>query len=926
MSIKKLVLIDGHALAYRMFFALPLEAFTTKDGEPTNATYGFTRTLMDLMFAKQPPQFLAVSFDVGRTFRDEMFPAYKGTREKMPDELRVQIDRIREVVKILNIPVLELENYEADDVLGTIARQAKPLGVPVHIITGDRDILQLVDENTVVELPKGRGQSQPQVYDHAKVVEKYGIRPDQIVDWKALEGDKSDNIPGVMGVGRKTAVKLLNQYQTLDEIYAHVDEIKGAMGKKVAAGREDAYLSQKLAQIVTDAPITFELAACEAQDFDPVPVIEMFRHLEFRSLTDMLLAHAPAGEVDHVPFVETETVVVRTKKQLDALAKALNSAELIAFDVETTGLDKISDKVVGICLAVAPPKAYYIPIAHVLNEGQSDAGQMSLFAGEVEYAPNQLSLEAVFAAIGPAMTNPDIGKVAHNAKFDYVVLQRAGLTVSPITFDTMLGEWITDPSSKHLGLKELSRHRLGVEMQNIEELIGKGKKQRPFSEVDIDDAAPYGAADADMTLRLVEPLMAELEEMGLSELMSLEMGVMPVLAAMEQEGVAIDADFFTDFSAELNKRMGELELEIFEVAGKQFNIKSTQQLSDVLFIDLGLPSDRLKKTKSGHFSTASGVLEGLKMADEFGIIKLIIEYREIGKILSTYVEALPLQVNKDTNRIHTSFRQTGAVTGRLASNNPNLQNIPIRSDLGRKVRRGFVARPGWQFIAADYSQVELRILAHVSGDVTLLQAFKDGEDIHRLTAAQVNGLELDEVTFEQRRQAKAVNFGLMYGMGPFRLANDNDMTLAEAENYIKGYFERFPGVRAYLDGTKESARIDGYVETLMGRRRYFGVFRSGGTNRQLIARAEREAVNYPIQGTAADIIKVAMIQLHQKLQDNFKARILLQVHDELILEAPDDEVEEVKQLVIDTMKGAFELDVPLNVEAEAGQNWYELKG
>lgn len=926
MSINKLVLIDGHALAYRMYFALPLAAFTTKEGEPTNATYGFTRTLLDLMFAKQPPKYLAVSFDVGKTFRDEMFEAYKGTREKMPDELRVQIDRIREVVRALNIPVLELDGYEADDVLGTIAKQAKPLGVPVHIITGDRDILQLVDDNTVVELPASRGKRQPEIYDTDKVIEKYGITPAQIIDWKALEGDKSDNIPGVMGVGRKTAVKLLNAYGTLDEIYANVEHIKGAMGKKVAAGKDNAYLSQKLATIVTDAPITLDIDACEAQDFDPNPVLDLFRTLEFRSLSNLVSEHAPDGELDHVEFAMTDTVTVRTQAQLDALVAELNSAELIAFDVETTGLNKINASVVGICLAVEEPKAYYIPIGHIVNEEQSDAGQMSLFGSEPELAEEQLPLATVLDAIRPAMTNPNIGKVAHNAKFDFVILQRAGLTVSPITFDTMLGEWLSDPSSKHLGLKDLARHRLGIEMQNIEELIGSGKKQIPFSQVDIVDAAPYGSADADMTLRLVEPVKKELDDKGIANLMTLEMAVMPVLAAMEQEGVAIDEAFFEGFSAELQLRINELQEEIYEIAGKTFNINSTQQLSDVLFLELNLPHERLKKTRSGHFSTASGVLQNLRMADDFGIVEKIIEYREIGKIKSTYVDSLPGEVNKTTGRIHTSFRQTGAVTGRLASNSPNLQNIPIRSELGRKVRRGFVARDGWQFVAADYSQVELRILAHVSGDETLLQAFRDGEDIHRLTAAQVNGIGLDEVSFVQRRQAKAVNFGLMYGMGPFRLANDNDMTLAEAENYIKEYFERFPGVRAYLDGTKQSARENGYVETLMGRRRYFPIFRQGGSaNRQFVARAEREAVNHPIQGTAADIIKVAMIELHERLLADFEARLLLQVHDELILEVPDSEVETVRALVIETMSSAFELDVPLKVEAAVGRNWYELK-
>ena len=928
MSINKLVLIDGHALAYRMYFALPLDAFTTKDGEPTNATYGFTRTLMELMFADQPPKYLAVSFDVGRTFRDDMFDAYKGTREKMPDELRLQIDRIREVVRALNIPVMELDGYEADDVLGTIAKQARPLSVPVHIITGDRDLLQLVDENTAIELPPSRYQRQKRIYNEARVIEEYQLTPKQIVDWKALEGDKSDNIPGVAGVGKKTAVRLLNEYKTLDAIYENLEHIQKRWRTKLEAGKDNAYLSYKLATIVTDAPITLDLDACVLADFDAEGAADLFRKLEFRSLTDMLLQHAPSGDVQTEEFPPTETVIVRTEKELKKLVKALNSAEIIAFDVETTGLDKLSAEVVGICLAVDPPTAYYIPVGHIANEAQANSGQMSLFASEPQLAPDQLPLKRVLDAIRPAMTNPKIGKVAHNAKFDYMILKRAGLDVSPITYDTMLAEFLVDPGSKHLGLKDLVRHRLGVEMQNIEELIGKGRKQRPFSEVEIADAAPYGSADADMTLRLMSALQADVKELGLEDLMAFDMQLVPVLAAMEFEGIGLDVKFFLELSERLNSRIGELEKEIFEIVGHPFNINSTRQLSDVLFTELQLPTDRLKKTKSGHYSTASGVLQNLKMADEDGIIKLVLEYREIGKIRSTYVEALPQLVNKQTGRIHTSLKQTGAVTGRLSSNSPNLQNIPIRTELGRQVRKGFVARPGWKFVAADYSQVELRILAHVSQDEALLDAFRNDLDIHRATAASVHDVPLEEVTFEQRRFAKAVNFGLMYGMGAFRLARDSDLTLAEAENFIKTYFERFPGVRAYLDDTKTQAHQDAYVETLMGRRRYFPVFKRGGVrNRQYVAAAEREAINHPIQGTAADIIKIAMIRLHNILNEGgYKTRMLLQVHDELILEAPDDEVEAIKTLLEETMSGAFELDVPLKVEAEVAQNWYDLKG
>lgn len=929
MTLNQLVLIDGHALAYRMFYALPLEAFTIKTGEPTNATYGFIRTVLERILADQPPQYFAVSFDVGATFRDELFEAYKGTREKMPDELRLQIERIKEVLVALNVPILEVDGYEADDVLGTIARQAKPHGVPVHIITGDRDLLQLVDANTQVELP-ARGSRPPEVFDETAVTDYFGVRPDQVVDWKALVGDTSDNIPGVAGVGQKTASKLLNEYETLDNIYANVDKIKGAMGKKVAAGKENAYLSQKLARIVTDVPIELDLAACVASDFDAAEVLTLFQELEFRTLTRMLQDEmGEEGIIDATPDpveAPTETVIVRTAAQLADMVQKLNSAKLIAFDVETTSLDKMEAELVGFCLAVEKPVAYYVPVGHLANKAQATSGQMGLFAGKPELAAEQLPLQMVIEAIRPAMTNPRIGKVAHNAKYDYTILDRHDLTVTPITFDTMIAEWLTDPATKHKGLKDLAFHRLGMEMTTIETLIGKGKNQRPFSEVPIEDAAPYGAADADMTLRLVKPLQDEIKEKALEKILDLEIPLIPVLSDMEQAGIGLDANYLGQMSQDVAARLHALERDIYEIADMQFNINSTQQLSDVLFKKMMLPTEGLKKTRSGYYSTAANVLDDLKKLDDSGIIDAIIEYRELGKLQSTYIDALPQMVNPEDGRIHTSFNQTGAITGRIASNSPNLQNIPIRSEVGQQIRQGFVAQPGHYFLAADYSQVELRILAHVSQDAALLEAFRLDQDIHSTTAAAVYGIDLADVTYNQRRFAKAVNFGLIYGMGAFRLARDSELTLAEAENYIKGYFERFPGIRRYLDGTKELAKEQKYVETLLGRRRYFPVFNGSmsGANRQAWLRAEREAINHPIQGTAADIIKIAMLNLHEKLKP-YGARMLLQVHDELLLEVPDEELDVIRPLMIETMSSAYKIDVPLKVEASVGRNWLALK-
>ena len=939
--IHKLLLIDGHALAYRMFYALPVEQFTTKQGEPTNATFGFTRTLLEQILAQQPPKYLAVSFDLGGSFRDSLYEEYKGTRAKMPDELRLQIERIKEVVKTMNIPIWEMEGFEADDLLGTVARQAKGLSVPVHIITGDRDLLQLVDDNTMVELPpSGKFQREAQRFDVGAVEAKYGLLPPQIVDFKALVGDVSDNIPGVKGIGEKTATRLLQQYGTLDGVYAHLDELKKGEREKLEAERETAYLSLTLARIVVDAPITLELEACLAHDFNAAAVLDLFRELEFRSLSRMLAekvtteggtaaaADTPAPDDTSALGGPYETITVRTPAQLQALAKALNQASMISFDLETTSLDKMVAEIVGVCLAVEPGLGYYIPVGHRQNQAQTTSGQMNLFAGEPKRAEGQLDLQAVLDAIRPALTNPKIEKVAHNAKYDYTILDRAGVRATPITFDTMIGEWLTDPDTKFKGLKDLDRQRLHIEMTEIEKLIGTGKAQRSFAEVPIEDAAAYGAADAVMTLRLVQPLRDEITRLKLDKILDIEMPLVPILSDMEQAGVRLDVPFFKQMAGELDQRLLILEKEIHGLVGEPFNINSPQQLSDILFSKLNLPREGLKKNKTGYFSTAADVLESLEPSDETGVVRHILEYRELGKLKSTYVDALPTMVNAETGRVHTSYNQTGSVTGRIASNSPNLQNIPIRTELGQKIRRGFVPEPGWVFISADYSQIELRVLAHISQDEALLRAFWDDQDIHRATAAAVYSIPVEQVTFQQRRFAKSVNFGLIYGMGAYRLSRDSEFTLAEAENYIKEYFARFPGIRNYLEETKEKARREGYVETLLGRRRYFNIFQSqaGQRNVQAQMRAEREAVNHPIQGTAADIVKIAMIMLHKRLSEGFRARMILQVHDELVLELPEEEIPVIKPLIVEIMSGAVKLDVPLKVEASTGNNWLELKG
>jgi DNA polymerase I len=946
---KLLILIDGHGLAYRTYFALTSmgsdnSRWITKSGEPTAGTYGFASVLLKLL-EQDAPDYLAVSFDVGRTFRDDLYSAYKGTREKMPDELSVQVDRINELVAAFNIPILTAANYEADDVLGTVARRAAEQGVDVKIVTGDRDLLQLAGEHVTISL-SGQKLSEAVDYGPAEVQARYGLTPLQYVHFKALVGDKSDNIPGVAGVGEKTAAELLQKYGTLDGIYANLDTIPARFRNKLEAGRQNADLSLKLSTIVTDVPIAFDLEACRTGSYDRQKVFDLFRVLEFNSLLRRLPGGDAAGDGDEamppdptLPAGEqmalferpaaarsasiapataarlaegpTLAHVVASQADLTALAQALKKAPFITFDVETTSTDAMQSRLVGIALSIKEGEGYYIPVGHV--------GQGLL----------QLPLEAVVKALRPAFANPKIPKYGHNLKFDAMVLARHGLPATPLAFDTMLAEWLCDPASHSLGLKKLAFVRLGIEMTEIRELIGSGRKQIGMDQVPIDACAAYAAADADMTTRLKALLEAELEEKGqLGLLRDMEMPLIAVLAGMEMAGISLDVPYLERMSAELDQQLRRIEQEIYEVAGYQFNINSTQQLSEALFGKLQLqPPGSRRKTAAGKWSTAADVLEELR--GKHPIIELIFEQRELSKLKSTYVDALPQAVDPATGRVHTSYKQTGSVTGRIASESPNLQNIPIRTELGRRVRKAFVAAPGCKLVAADYSQIELRIAAHVSQDPTLLEAFHRGEDIHAATAAAVLGVPAGAVTKDQRRIAKSVNFGILYGQGAFGLTRTTGMTLAEAENFIQAYFERLPGLRRYLDETKRLAAERGFVETLLGRRRYFpGLSRPAATREAAIARAraEREAINAPIQGTAADIIKLAMLRLPGTFADaGLSARMLLQVHDELVVECPAEEVPQVARLMRRVMEGAFKLDIPLHVDVRAGSNWEDMQ-
>ncbi|HRN51268.1 MAG TPA: DNA polymerase I [Anaerolineales bacterium] len=923
-----LYLIDGHALAYRTYFALTSAGagssrWTTSSGEPTAGVFGFTSVLLRIL-EQERPEYMAVAFDVGKTFRDKRYPEYKATREKMPDDLRIQMERIREMVDAFNFPRLEMEGFEADDVIGSIAKKAASEGVGVKIITGDKDLLQLVDKRIIVSLP-GKQLADGKDYGPQDVFEFLGVMPEQVVDFKAMIGDKSDNIPGVSGIGEKTAAGLLAEYKTLNNIYANLDKLKPAQRQKFEDGREKAYLSYELARIVTDMEIDFHIQQARTDRIKAQDVQELFRQLEFRSLMKRLTTVLELGNMPQDtklgqlgmfpednpaprgPAVDIDVEVVDTPDKLASLAKTLAAAPKIAFDTETSSTDHMQCDLVGISLAVEEGKGYYIPIGHEPMLGR------------------QLAIGEVVAALRGPLTDPKIPKLGHNLSFDYVILARHGLKVHPLSMDSMIAEWVADSGSRNLGLKGLVWVRLNNEMTEIQDLLGKGRKQITMAQVPIEQAAAYAAADSEVVLRL-EPVLAERIQQVKGERVfaELEMPLVRVLSDMEMTGIMLDTAFLAEMGAELNKELERIGTEVYQQVGEEFNLSSPQQLAHMLFDRLKLPPPAgVRKTASGAYSTSADILEA--MSEQHPIVDLILSHREYSKLKTTYVDALPLEVNPATNRVHTSYNQAGTVTGRIASSEPNLQNIPIRTELGRRVRRAFIAAPGHKLLGVDYSQVELRIVAHIAQDEAMLNAFRNNEDIHITTAAAILGIEPGQVTAEQRRNAKAVNFGLIYGMSPFGLTRSTDLTLAEAENFVKAYFEKFPGVHAYIDNTKKKAAELGYIETLLGRRRLFQGLKDG-TNYVLKSRLEREAINSPIQGTAADIMKLAMLRVDAALAaSTLGARMLLQVHDELVLEVPETELAETAALVGREMSNAYELNVPLQTEVKVGKNWGQME-
>ncbi len=1026
---KKLVLVDGHAIIHRAFHAVP-EDLSTSSGEPVNATFGFTSMLMKALL-EEKPDYIALTFDrPSPTFRHTAYTLYKAHRPALPDNMKPQFARIREVVQSFGIQIYEKDGFEADDVLGTLSVQADQLGVDTTIYTGDMDTLQLVKDHVLVKVAK-RGISEVTEYNQAEVEARYGFPPLKLIDFKGLVGDKSDNIPGVPGIGEKTACRLLAEYGDLETILAHVDELKPKEQKLLGEATEQARQSKFLATIVLDVPVQLDLDACRLTHVNSEKVLALFRQLEFRTLVERVLAlfrqlgittssdqaseagqadnadtgnahtamsgkngpvitetekllyappigvvpimpppsppgeaslnvttgHAPRSAVAkmagvahasgsapdtsedgplqlslfdvaephsevvhklHLPspaesplFLDgearqhTNTMVVNTEEGLHVLIRSLHEAGAFALDTETSSEESRLAALVGCSFAMAPGEAYYVPVGHTTALDGQEPG-------------SQLPLPYVLEKLKPLLEDKTVHKYMHNAKYDLAILARHGVNLHGLAFDTMLGAYLTDPGRRGLGLKDQVFQRLGYVMTPISELIGSGSKMISMAQVPVHKAADYAGADADMTLRLVEPIRAELQQHGLMDLYTnIELPLISVLMQMELYGVALDADFLRQFGETLKDQLHALEQEIYDAVGHRFNINSTKQLAEVLFVELKLPTG--KKTKTGY-SVNVDVIESLR--GKHAVVDHLLEYRQLNKLKSTYIDGLLELMDRTTGRVYTSFNQTIASSGRLSSSNPNLQNIPVRTELGRQIRRAFIADPSYVLLTADYSQFELRILSGITHEPRLVEAFNKDEDIHMITASSLFGVPVEEVTKDQRRLAKTVVYAVLYGQSAFGLSQVTGMSNAESTEFIKRYHETFPNIKVYVDSTLQQARTQGYVNTVYGRKRFFPDMHAlSYTERQAL---EREAVNMPIQGSNADLIKRAMLQLQHTLKENrMKTRMILQVHDELVFEVPVEELERAKKLIKAIMEHVDQrLKVPIKVDMKVGRNWY----
>lgn len=911
---KKLVVFDGHALVHRGYHAIPY--LTNKDGMPTNAVYGFTMMML-LALREIKPDYVAVAWDApGKTFRHEKYEQYKGTRKEADQELYAQLPITKDVIAAFNIPLLEQPGFEADDIIGSIAKQNEK-NVDVVIVTGDMDELQLVSDHTTVYTMR-KGFTDTVEFDQAAVVSKYGVSPQEFIVYKALKGDTSDNIPGVSGVGDKTATDLVSKYHTLDNIFKHLDELSPSVAKKMEAGKKEAYLSEELATIKTDMELKFDLKDAVVHEYDRKAVYDLFHNLGFKSLLAKLPQEKATDNEQTEAFGEDSEQnsalkynrahlklakyhLITTIADLKKLAGDLKKQKAFAFDTETDSTDEVEARLVGASFSFKAGEAYYVPLNHSEK--------------------TEIGYDEFYDIIGPVLKDSKIGKIGHNIKYDYVVLRSLkGLRVGPINFDTMVAAFLINPLGRAQSLSQLAYGELGISMIEIEELLGKkGKNQLTFDQVALKDAVQYAAEDADITWRLYGKLQKELSSIGkLSDLAAkMEWPLIEVLGDMEFAGVGLDAGFLENLSGQYDKRISQLQKAIWKLAGEEFNISSPAQLQVVLFEKLKIDSAGLKKTKTG-ISTAASELE--KLRGKHKIVDMMFEYRELTKLKSTYVDALPALIKQD-GRVHTSFNQTIAQTGRLSSTNPNLQNIPVRTETGKEIRKAFIAGKGKVLVSADYSQIELRLAAALADDKPMIEAFKSGADIHTLTAAEMFSIMPNEVTKDQRYAAKTINFGVLYGMNPHGLSVATGFDYDKAREFIDRYFSLRKGVAEYIAKIKKMAHDDGYTETIFGRRRPCPDVRS--SNFAIRAAAERAAVNMPLQGTAADMMKIAMISIHKKLPAG--ANLLLQIHDELIVECDKTAAVSVEKIMKYEMENVYKFKVPIEVEVRQGSSWGNLK-
>ncbi|WP_270805221.1 DNA polymerase I [Aeromonas sp. QDB56] len=911
-SSNPLILVDGSSYLYRAFFASQQADLRTSTGLPSGAVRVMANMMRSLR-KQYPDCHVAVVFDAkGKTFRDDIYPEYKATRASMPDDLRSQVAPIHQMIKAMGFPFLMVEGVEADDVIGTLARQATEKQLPVLISTGDKDMAQLVSDHvTLIDTMKDVKT------DREGVIEKFGVPPELIIDYLALMGDKVDNIPGMTGVGEKTALALLQGIGSIDEIAANLDKVAalGFRGSKAFADKfreqeEQVRLSYVLATIKTDVALEQSLEELQLGPIDKEALLAVYREYELRNLIKELESggaeesEAESDEEGAAPAaaIETDYRCILDEAEFDEWLARLQAAPLFAFDTETTSLDYMEARVVGVSFAIEPGKAAYVPFGH-----------------DYLGAPVQLSEALVLGKLKPLLEDPARLKVGQNLKYDRNVLLNHGIELQGIAYDTMLESYVLNSTASRHDMDSLARRYLNAETISFEEIAGKGVKQLTFNQIELEQAAPYAAEDADITLRLHQTLWGKLSaEPGLAKVFSeIELPLLPVLARMERLGTTIEPKLLHQQSQEIEVRLAELEKQAHELAGQEFNLSSPKQLGEILFTKLGLPI--IKKTPKGAPSTAEEVLA--ELAETYELPQLLMEHRGLAKLKSTYTDKLPLMIKPQTGRVHTSYHQAVAATGRLSSTDPNLQNIPVRNEQGRRIRQAFIPCAGYKLVAADYSQIELRIMAHLSGDKGLLTAFAEGKDIHKATAAEVFGVALDAVTSDMRRSAKAINFGLIYGMSAFGLAKQLGIGRAEAQKYMDLYFERYPGVLEYMERTRQQADAQGYVETLFGRRLYLPDIKS--RNAGLRKAAERAAINAPMQGTAADIIKRTMINVDGWIRgiEDQSIRMLMQVHDELVFEIREEKLEEYIALIKEKMSGAAELDVPLVVEAGTGDNW-----